>query len=1020
MPINLPQIDVLCIGSGGGSIARVDQFGSLTVGPASAGAEPGPAAYGLGGEDATVTDAHVVLGNLSAESALADGVPLDRELAERAVAAAVGEPLGLGVEEAAAAILRIANANMANALRVMTIARGHDPRRFALVAIGGAGPMHACALADELGIPRVVIPRYPGVAAALGLLATDIRHDLRRSWLQPTAAIAPRDLDAEFARLEAEAADLLETSASVTRSFEFSHELDMRYRGQAYNLTVPFAPRPVTAETIAAAEAAFEEEHRRLYDYTPTVTETDIVTLRLRALARIPDIDWTVAEDGRRAAVAGTRRVYHGGWREWTAAGARCARAGRYDRRRDDHRAGGHDRGDPTRLERTRRRGGHPGAAARGGLMSTQTAIDPITMEILASGFHHIAEEMAVVEYRSSYSPIIREMLDFNCGLFTGDGRMVANSEQIPAQLGLMQFALEAAREKWGDDIAEGDAVLTNHPYMGGTHTPDLQVFTPLYRDGRIIAWAGSIAHHIDIGGRFPGTESAQCTELFQEGLIFPAVKLVERGTRVRALYDLIGANVRDPASTLGDLDAQLAACRRGMARVDELADAHGTDTVLQGMETLLHTTALRAEAAFRSWPERTVDGRGLPRRRGLRGHRRRCACTPPCTSTTARWWSTCRAPAAQIASGMNVPISSAHAGTYFAVRAFLGPEVPQNAGLTSRVRVIAPEGTVFNPIFPAALSARHLAVQRLSDVLIEALCELLPERSVAASHVSFPALVFQAVDPRSGRLTLLADILGGGGGARRDAPGDDGIDPYCSNCAILPAEIAELEYPWRIERTELVEGSGGAGRMRGGMGLRRDYRLLADVSDGMYYVEQTVPEFAARGREGGGSRFAWKGNGAAGGLRGAGTGHRQGIHPPVPRRRAVAGGCGWRRVRRGSVRGCAGAQCHDRGGTMSDATPEDGGGTTPSGDTAPAAESASAGGGGGGGRKGMSRKNFLQGTVGAGAAGLVVGGGVGYAVGNSGSSSSSSRRWRQHRRQQLQGHDQGRRGCSGHRSLRG
>ena len=321
MPINLPQIDVLCIGSGGGSIARVDQFGSLTVGPASAGAEPGPAAYGLGGEDATVTDAHVVLGNLSPESALADGVPLDRELAERAVAAAVGEPLGLGVEEAAAAILRIANANMANALRVMTIARGHDPRRFALVAIGGAGPMHACALADELGIPRVVIPRYPGVAAALGLLATDIRHDLRRSWLQPTAAIVPADLDVEFARLEAEAADLLNTSASVTRSFEFSHELDMRYRGQAYNLTVPFAPRPVTAEAIAAAEEAFEEEHRRLYDYTPSVTETDIVTLRLRALARIPDIDWTVAEDGRQPAVAGTRRVYHGGWRRWTAAG---------------------------------------------------------------------------------------------------------------------------------------------------------------------------------------------------------------------------------------------------------------------------------------------------------------------------------------------------------------------------------------------------------------------------------------------------------------------------------------------------------------------------------------------------------------------------------------------------------------------------------------------------------------------------------------------------------------------------
>jgi N-methylhydantoinase B len=485
--------------------------------------------------------------------------------------------------------------------------------------------------------------------------------------------------------------------------------------------------------------------------------------------------------------------------------------------------------------------------------MTLETRLDPITQEILASAFHHIAEEMAVVEYRSSYSPIIREMLDFNCGLFTGDGRMIANSEQIPAQLGLMQFALESVLGKWGGDVDPGDAFLTNHPYMGGTHTPDLQVFTPLHHDGAVVAWAGSIAHHIDIGGRFPGTESAQCTELFQEGLIFPALKLVEADRRVRALYDLIAANVRDPASTLGDLDAQLAACKRGTARVTELFEVHGAATVLAGMESLLENTARRAEAAFRSWPAQAVEAEGFLDDAGFEG-------TPPmrvCVRAQVQdgvLVVDLSGSSEQVESGMNVPISSAHAGTFFAVRAFLGPDVPQNAGLTSRVRVIAPEGSFFNPRFPAALSARHLAVQRLTDVLVEALGELLPERTVAASHVSFPALVFQAVDPRSGRLTLLADILGGGGGARRGIPGDDGIDPYCSNCAILPAEIAELEYPWRIERTELVEGSGGAGAARGGLGLRRDYRLLADVSDGMYYVEQTTPEFAARGREGGGA----------------------------------------------------------------------------------------------------------------------------------------------------------------------
>ena len=175
-------------------------------------------------------------------------------------------------------------------------------------------------------------------------------------------------------------------------------------------------------------------------------------------------------------------------------------------------------------------------------------APDPITVEVLASALRTIAHEMAVVEYRSSFSPIIREMLDFNCGLFDAAGRLVADSEQIPAQLGLMQFALEAGIARWGDAVAPGDAILTNHPYMGGTHTPDLQVFRPAFHGDRLVGWAGSIAHHIDIGGTFPGTESAQTRELFHEGMIFPAIKLVEAGRRVRAVYDLLGANVRAEA----------------------------------------------------------------------------------------------------------------------------------------------------------------------------------------------------------------------------------------------------------------------------------------------------------------------------------------------------------------------------------------------------------------------------------------------------------------------------------------
>lgn len=513
---------------------------------------------------------------------------------------------------------------------------------------------------------------------------------------------------------------------------------------------------------------------------------------------------------------------------------------------------------------------------------------DPVTQEILANAFTSVAEEMAVVEYRSSFSPIIREMLDFNCGLFDAQGRMVAHSEQIPAQLGLMQFALQAALTRHPQGLAAGDAVLINHPYMGGTHTPDLQVFIPAHHDGALVGYAGSIAHHIDIGGRVPGTESAQSTDLFQEGLIFPAIKLVEGGIRNRAVYEMIEANVRDPSATLGDLDAQLAACKRGAERLGELCARHGPGVVTGAMSALLDRTAARAADTFAGWPARAVAVEGFLDDGGFEGTApvgiravvqvRDGVLEVDLTGTDD-----------QVPSGVNVPVASAHAAVFFAVRCFVG--LPQNAGLARRIRLLTRRGSLLDPVFPAALSARHLAVQRLADLMVAALGDLLPQRAVAASHVSFPAFVFEATDPRSGRTTLLADILGGGGGARRDAPGDHAIDPYTSNCAILPAEIAELEYPWRIVRTALVEGSGGAGAQPGGMGLRRDYELLAERAEGMYYVEQRDPRFAPAGRAGGGP-------GAGGGamLRRAG-----GAEEPLP-------GKGYVHLRRGDVISFVGA----------------------------------------------------------------------------------------------------------------
>ena len=361
MPVNLPQIDVLSIGAGGGSIARVDAFGALAVGPASAGAEPGPAAYGRGGADATVTDAHVVLGTLADGRARSAGrVPLDRDAAARGGRQRASPARsGSASRQAAAAILRVANANMANALRVVSVARGHDPRGFALVAIGGAGPMHACALADELGVPRVVVPRYPGVAAALGLL----RHrrpprpapragcgrpptvDARRARRRARAAARPRRRAAARASAAGAAVELASSSTCATAA----RPTTSRCR----------SPRPVDGRDAGRGRAAFAAAApAALRLHAGRHRDGDRHAAAARARRTTPELDWAAGERRRRprrrrrrsatAAAASRRR----GQRDALGAGRRA-------RGRADRRAGGRDGRGPAGLARPRRRGRH-------------------------------------------------------------------------------------------------------------------------------------------------------------------------------------------------------------------------------------------------------------------------------------------------------------------------------------------------------------------------------------------------------------------------------------------------------------------------------------------------------------------------------------------------------------------------------------------------------------------------------------------------------------------------------------
>mgnify|MGYP003344132806 CR=1 FL=1 len=316
--VNLPQVDVLCVGAGGGSIARVDDFGALHVGPQSAGAVPGPAAYMRGGVSATVTDAHVVLGTLTAQRTLGGELKLDSDAAADAVRDSVARPMGVEVEEAAAAIIRVADANMASSLRVISVARGLDPRTMTLVALGGAGPMHGCSLAEELDMRKVLVPAYPGVTAAMGLLLTAVRHDLGQSWVRATQNLSNAELQPALDELARRARELLAQSGHE-ESGVLTFSADMRYSGQAYSLGIPVSVDEsgvLTADAVSALEAAFIQSHRQAYDYVLDDTPMECVALRVSASAPEEPILFA-ATDAALSPSMGRRRIWmRGGWQD--------------------------------------------------------------------------------------------------------------------------------------------------------------------------------------------------------------------------------------------------------------------------------------------------------------------------------------------------------------------------------------------------------------------------------------------------------------------------------------------------------------------------------------------------------------------------------------------------------------------------------------------------------------------------------------------------------------------------------
>ena len=478
------------------------------------------------------------------------------------------------------------------------------------------------------------------------------------------------------------------------------------------------------------------------------------------------------------------------------------------------------------------------------------TKVDPVTYEVISSALHSTAEEMGAVLKRSSYSPIIRDMDDFSCALFTRDGDLFAQADYIPAQLGAMSLVVKSTLVEWGDVIADGDVFMCNHPYRGAMHLPDINVITPIFLNGDLIAWAGTAAHHIDVGGVNPGSEGPALQDLYAEGLILPPVRLSIAGVENKDLVSLISNNIRDPLSTVSDLRAQRAACSLGRQRLLELANIYGWMVVAATIGLMLDRPETAVRFALSQLADGFAEAVGFLDDDGRDGPPTRIHARV--TKNGAGLGIDLSGSDPQVAGAMNVPWASTRAAVVYAVRAMVAPDIGANDGLLRAVTVDCPLGSVLNPNPPAAVSVRHNTCQRLADTLIRAMGELWPQLAVASSTVAFFATNIESISPVTGRASVMADCVGGGTGATQLGDGIDGVDTYMSNVGLMPAEVVETNYRVRILRTELVPESRGEGRFNGGMGLRRDYLILGQDSRATFYTEQSNPDFAPEGRAGG------------------------------------------------------------------------------------------------------------------------------------------------------------------------
>ncbi|QRF56411.1 hydantoinase B/oxoprolinase family protein [Variovorax paradoxus] len=474
-------------------------------------------------------------------------------------------------------------------------------------------------------------------------------------------------------------------------------------------------------------------------------------------------------------------------------------------------------------------------------------AIDPITFAVVKNAMDSIVDEVAYTVLRTARSEIVKDVMDYSAAICDRHGQMIAQAKTIALHLGAIPEAMAEVRKRYGDALAPGDAVIVNDPYQGGMHLPDIFMFVPFFYREELEGFCVVICHHTDVGGRVPGSNASDSTEVYQEGLRIPVVKLYERGVVNDIMERVIAQNVRVPDRVLGDLRAQYAASQVGVRELTALFDRYGRDDARRYFAELLDYAERLTREEIRRWPKGTfhfedfIDDDGLspepiPIRVALTVHEDRVSVDYTGSSP-------------QVRAAINSTLSYTKSCTYLSVRCALKGDVPNNAGVFRCIEVHVPEGTVLNPIEPAAVAARALTGYRVFDAMLGALAQVVPDRIPAAGEGG-NTVVCLSGKKDDGSSYIIVDMICGAWGGR---PGSDGIEAITNasqNLSNTPVETLEAQHPVRVEAYELEPDSCGAGRYRGGLGIRRSYRVLAD--DVLLQLRADRMKFQPYGLQGG------------------------------------------------------------------------------------------------------------------------------------------------------------------------